>query len=310
LSRLRDRVPRGASIMMRLAADETTAKRLASILAETFDPMGVAASAFEVPGGWAVEAHFALEPDRKKFADLVHAVAGEDTAHAIRFEILQPKDWIAASLAGLTPVSVGRFVVHGAHDRAKVAPNRIGIEIEAALAFGTGHHGTTQGCLAAIERIAKTKKPKRILDIGTGTGVLAIAAARALRRAVVASDIDPSSVMIARSNAEANHAGGYVRAVRAAGVNAPTIRAARGYDLVFANILLPVLKNLARPVRLLSARRGSVILSGLLPEQANAALAVWRAQGFVLSRRDIVEGWATLTLTRPQRVRSQRNVEK
>jgi ribosomal protein L11 methyltransferase len=116
--------------------------------------------------------------------------------------------------------------------------------------------------------------------------------------------------MIARSNAEANHAGGYVRAVRAAGVNAPTIRAARGYDLVFANILLPVLKNLARPVRLLSARRGSVILSGLLPEQANAALAVWRAQGFVLSRRDIVEGWATLTLTRPQRVRSQRNVEK
>lgn len=296
--------------MMRVAADETTAKRLASIMTETFDPMGVAASAFEVPGGWAVEAHFALEPDREKVADLVHAAAGEATARAIHFEILEPKDWIAASLEGLAPVPVGRFVIHGAHDRAKVASNRIGIEIEAALAFGTGHHGTTQGCLAALERIAKIKKPKRILDIGTGTGVLAIAAARALHCTVVASDIDPPSVMIARANAEANRAGGYVRAVQAAGVNAPAIRTARGYDLVFANILLPVLQRLARPVRLLSARGGSVILSGLLPEQANAALTVWRAQGFMLWRRDIVEGWVTLTLTLPQRVRSQRNVGK
>jgi ribosomal protein L11 methyltransferase len=105
--------------------------------------------------------------------------------------------------------------------------------------------------------------------------------------------------MIARANVEANRAGGYVRVVWAAGVNAPALRDARGYDLVFANILLPVLQRLAHPVRLLSTRDATVILSGLLPEQANAALAVWRAQGFVLSRRDIVEGWATLTLTRP-----------
>jgi ribosomal protein L11 methyltransferase len=285
--------------MMRVAADETTAKRLASILAETFDPEAVAASAFEAPGGWAVEAHFAFEPDREKVMDLVRATAGEVTARAISFEILEPKDWIAASLEGLVPVPVGRFVVHGAHDRIKVVGNRIGIEIEAALAFGTGHHGTTQGCLAAIERIAKTKR-KRILDIGTGTGVLAIAAARAWHRAVVACDIDPLSVTIARANAEANRAGAYVRVVRAAGVNAPAIRAARRYDLVLANILLPVLQRLARPLRLLSARGGSVILSGLLPEQANAALAVWRAQGFTLSRRDLVDGWVTLTLRLPQ----------
>ncbi|HEY4863234.1 MAG TPA: 50S ribosomal protein L11 methyltransferase [Xanthobacteraceae bacterium] len=289
--------------MMRVAADEATAKRLASIIAETFDPEAVAASAFETPSGWAVEAHFAIEPDRAKVADLVRTTAGEATAGAIGFEILQPKDWIAASLEGLVPVPVGRFVVHGAHDRIKVAGNRIGIEIEAALAFGTGHHGTTQGCLAAIERIAKTKRPKRILDIGTGTGVLAIAAARAWHRAVIATDIDPLSVTIARANAEANRAGTYVRVVHAAGVNAPAIRAARRYDLVLANILLPILKDIARPVRRLSARGGSVILSGLLPEQANAVLAVWRAQGFVLSRRDIIEGWVTLTLARPQRSR-------
>jgi len=284
--------------MMFVAADEVIAKRLASILAETLDPEAVAASAFETPSGWAVEAHFACEPDREKVVDLVRATAGEVTARAISFEILQPKDWIAASLEGLAPVPVGRFVVHGAHDRVKVAPNRIGIEIEAALAFGTGHHGTTQGCLAALERVAKTKRPKRVLDIGTGTGVLSIAAAQAWHRAVVATDIDPLSVAIARANAEANRTGAYVRIVRAAGVNAPAVRGQR-YDLVFANILLPILKNLARPVWLLTARRGSVILSGLLLEQANAALAVWRAQGFVLSRRDIIEGWATLTLTRP-----------
>jgi ribosomal protein L11 methyltransferase len=259
----------------------------------------VAASAFESSGGWAIEAHFAVEPDQEKVADLVRATAGDATARAIRFEILQPKDWIAASLKGLAPVPVGRFVVHGAHDRVKVAPNRIGIEIEAALAFGTGHHGSTQGCLVALERIAKTTRPRHILDIGTGTGVLAIAAARVWHAAVVASDVDPLSVKIARANAEANRAGVYVRAVRAAGVNMPTIRAGRRYDLIFANILLPVLKDLARPVRLLSARRATIILSGLLPEQANAALAVWRAQGFVLRRRDIVEGWATLTLLRP-----------
>jgi ribosomal protein L11 methyltransferase len=285
--------------MMRVAADEATAKRLASILAETFDPLGVAASAFENRGGWAVEAHFALEPDQEKVAELVRAAAGEALVRAISFEILESKDWIAASLEGLTPVSVGRFVVHGAHDRAKVASNRIGIEIEAALAFGTGHHGTTQGCLAALDRIAKVKRPKRILDIGTGTGVLAIASARALRHCVVASDIDAPSVVVARANVGANRAGGYVRVVWAAGVNAPAIRDARGYDLIFANILLPALQCLARPVRLLSTRGTTVILSGLLPEQANAALAVWRAQGFLLSRRDIVEGWAILTLTRP-----------
>ena len=298
---------------MRVPADEATAKRLASILAETFESDS-AVSAFEAPAGWAAEAHFARTPDRERIADLVRAVAGEAMAQALRFEILAPKDWIAASLAGLAPVTVGRFVVHGAHDRVAVAANRIGIEIEAALAFGTGHHGTTQGCLAALARIAKVRKPKRILDVGTGTGVLAIAAGRTSRRLVIATEIDPASAAVARANAEANHVGAYVRVARAACVNAPAVRGRR-YDLVFANILLPVLQRLARPVRLHSARNGVVILSGLLPEQANAALAVWRAQGFALMQRDLVEGWATLTLVRkarakkksPDEVRGSRN---
>ena len=299
-----DPAPRGASYVMRVSADEATAKRLMSILAETFDP-DIAVSAFEVPADWAVEAHFARAPDRERMVDLVRAIAGDAAVRALRFEILAPKDWIAASLEGLAPVAVGRFVVHGAHDRVAVAPNRIGIEIEAALAFGTGHHGTTQGCLAAIERIAKMRRPKRILDIGAGTGVLAIAAARVWRRPVIASEIDPVSVVVAHANAGANRAGLYVRVLRAAGVNAPTIRGRR-YDLVLANILLPVLQRLARPARLVSARGAVVVLSGLLPEQAHAALAGWRAQGFVLLRRDLIEGWVTLTLGRPPAAKRNR----
>ncbi len=114
--------------------------------------------------------------------------------------------WPRAS-PGLPPVRVGRFVVHGAHDREKVGANQIGIEIEAALAFGTGHHGTTRGCLAAIERVGKVRRPRRVLDVGTGTGVLAIAAARAFRRPVVAGDFDPVAVATARANARMNRAG-------------------------------------------------------------------------------------------------------
>jgi ribosomal protein L11 methyltransferase len=279
--------------------DEKAARRIADLLTEGLGEGEAAVAAFEGPTGrWDITVHFADTPDQDTIRELVRLAAGENAAQAVQFDTVEPKDWVKATLDALVPVHAGRFVVHGAHDRAKVAANRLGIEIEAALAFGTGHHGTTQGCLAAIERIAKTKRPKRILDIGTGTGVLAIAAARIWRRDVIACDIDPQSVTVARANTEANRAGAYVRVVQAAGINATAIRGRR-FDLVLANILLPVLKDLARPVRRFSARSATVVLSGLLPEQANAVLAVWRAQGFVLLRRDIVEDWVTLTLARP-----------
>ena len=138
---------------------------------------------------------------------LVALAAGAEAANALVFETVTAKDWVKAGLDGLPPVDAGRFVVHGAHDRTAVAANRIGIEIEAALAFGTGHHGTTRGCLLALDGIVKARRPRNILDIGTGTGVLAIAAARALRRPVLASDIDPEAVGIARANARRNRAG-------------------------------------------------------------------------------------------------------
>lgn len=287
-----------STFFARLSADAEAAKRVAALLAESLDAYGAAVAAIEGEPSWTVEAYFVREPDRGKVTELVRVAAGDEAAAAIEFGTLEPKDWTAASRAALVPVRVGRFVLHGGHDRAAVAANEIGIEIEAALAFGTGHHGTTQGCLRAIERVARRQRSRRILDIGTGTGVLAIAAARVFRRRVVACDIDPVAVATARANARANRAGAFVRIVHADGTNAAAIRAGAPYDLVLANIVLGPLKLLAKPVARLLAPRAKVVLSGLLPEQANAALAAWRAVGLKLTRRDTLEGWVTLTLSR------------
>jgi ribosomal protein L11 methyltransferase len=295
---------------MRFAADETTARRVSEILFEQLDPEEAAVAAFEGDGkgdaSWLVEVHLSHEPDKARFTELVREACADGRTPEISFEAVVEADWVAASLAGLAPVRVGRFVVHGAHDRAKVKPNQIGIEIEAALAFGTGHHGTTQGCLAAIDRAIKTHPPRRMVDLGTGTGVLAIAAARALKRRVVAGEIDPLAVAATIANARANRAGNFVHAVRADGVRHAAIRAGAPYDFVLANILLGPLKRLARPVRGLLAPGATVVLSGLMPEQANAALAAWGGQGLVLRRRQTIDNWVTLTLQRPSRPRRTR----
>jgi ribosomal protein L11 methyltransferase len=281
--------------IVRLATDEASAKRIADLFAETFDFQEAVAAAFETPDGWSAEIHFAREPDRAGVVELLRA-AGAEIENTV-FETVAKKDWVALSLEGLKPVRVGPFVVHGAHDREKVAANQIGIEIEAALAFGTGHHGTTQGCLAAVEELARKRRPKRTLDLGTGTGVLAIAAVRRFRKPVIASDLDPVAVKTARENALVNRAGNFIRLTKAAGMNAPLIRGRR-YDFVLANILLPTLKQLAKPVRPLLAPGATVVLSGLLAAQAGAAASIWRAQGLKLVSRRTIEGWTTLTLRR------------
>jgi ribosomal protein L11 methyltransferase len=296
------------TFVMRFAADEATARRVSETLFEQLDPEEAAVAAFEGDGrgdaSWRVEVHLSHDPDKAQLTALVRDACADGRTPEISFEPVVEADWVAASLAGLAPVRVGRFVVHGSHDRAKVKPNQIGIEIEAALAFGTGHHGTTQGCLAAIDRAIKVRPPRRVLDLGTGTGVLAIAAARALKRRVIAGEIDPLAVAATIGNARANSAGNFVRAVRADGVRHATIRAGAPYDFVLANILLGPLKRLARPVRGLLAPGATVVLSGLMPEQANAALAAW--SGLVLRRRQVIDNWVTLTLRRASRPRRTR----
>ncbi|MCC6946579.1 MAG: 50S ribosomal protein L11 methyltransferase [Bradyrhizobiaceae bacterium] len=287
-----------ATHVMRFATSEREARRISDLLFEQLDPSQAAVSTFEGEKGWLVEVHFASAPDQACMTALVREASGGETPE-IAFERVAVTDWVAASLAGLRPVQVGRFVIHGAHDRARVRPNQIGIEIEAALAFGTGHHGTTQGCLAAIDRASRIKRPRRVLDLGSGTGVLAIAAARTFRRLVVAGEIDPWAVLATRVNARANRAGACVRAVHADGVRHPQVRAGAPYDFVLANILLAPLKRLARPVRALLAPGATVVLSGLNPEHANAAIAAWCGQGLVLRRQRRIDNWVTLTFVRP-----------
>ncbi len=322
------------TVVARLSADASTARRLLDALAENLDDTQAVVSAFEEAGRWSVALHFREPPNETAVRALVALAAGAEAANELAFERIAAKDWVKASLAGLPAVPAGRFFVHGAHDRARVPANRIGIEIEAALAFGTGHHGTTLGCLLALDAILRNKRrrpltrkpPLRlhleaqralhfrpgfkmrrargdpsVLDVGTGSGVLAIAAARALPARVLASDIDPRAVRAARDNAHRNRAGARIQAIHAAGLCDRRFRARAPFDLVFANILLEPIRSFATPLGRLVAPCARVVLSGLLLAQGQSALARYTAQGFILERRIQIGGWVTLVLRRRAR---------
>lgn len=276
---------------------ENAAKRVVDILTEVFAEGDAAIAAFEGPGGrWDVTMHFAAAPDRALVHELVSNAAGAKVAENIAFDIVEAKDWVKATLADLAPVPAGRFVVHGHHDRARVPSNKIGIEIEAALAFGTGHHGTTRGCLLLLDHVLKAWRPQRVLDLGTGTGVLAIAAAKALQENVLASDIDPVSVRVAQENARLNGSGHLVQAIPATGFSAPQFAQAGPFDLVLANILANPLRQLATPMARHLAPSALVILSGLLTPQAASVIAAYRARGLVPVRHLRIGDWSSLLL--------------
>ncbi len=214
----------------------------------------------------------------------------------VSVETLADADWLAMALSGLPPVRAGRFFIFGVHDRGRTPVNAVNLRIEAGAAFGTGHHGTTVGCLLAYDRLLRAQKFARVLDVGTGTGVLAIAAARTGSRRVAGSDIDPVSVRIARENAGLNRA--KARFVHAAGLTHPALRAVRPADLVFANILARPLMNLAHDIGGALRPGGLVILSGLLRSQERAVRAAYLAKGFILVRRLHRDAWATLVMRR------------
>jgi ribosomal protein L11 methyltransferase len=276
--------------------DESTAKRVVDVLSETFFEDHAAFAAFERPDGrWDVTVHFAEAPDQELLRELVGRVR-QNVASTLVFDTVEAKDWVKASLDDLVPVAAGRFIVHGQHDRERVPPNRLGIEIEAALAFGTGHHGTTRGCLLLLDHVLKAYQPRRVLDLGTGTGVLGIAAAKALHRPVLASDIDPPSVLVAEENARLNGAGHLVDVIQATGFAAPRFAKDGPFDLVLANILANPLRQLAGPMTQHLASSAQVILSGLLTHQAPAVIAAYRARGLVPLRHLKIEGWSSLLL--------------
>jgi ribosomal protein L11 methyltransferase len=298
--------PNDATHIMRLTCNEAEARAVADLIVETFDPAQTAASAFEKEpsasqsaGQWIVEVYFGVEPDKPAIRDLVTVAAGREIAQAITFDHIERIDWISASLAGFDPVRAGHFLVIGSHARQAVRPNDTVIEIEAALAFGTGHHGTTMGCLLALDRLARLNRPRRILDVGTGSGILAIAAAKRWKRRVAAGDLDPTAVATARSNAIRNGAGPFVRPVKASGTKNPALRGT--YDLIMANILAAPLKRLAPELARAAPPGASLVLSGLLARDVAGVVAVYREHGFELRRRDLREDWATLTFRRHRR---------
>jgi ribosomal protein L11 methyltransferase len=290
--------PNGASHVLRLTCDERRARAVADIIVETFDPTETAAAAFEEDNGayWAVEIYFAAAPDEESIRDLIAAVSDVETGQKAQFSQIAKQDWVQNALSGLKPVRAGRILVHGAHDRAHRRANDIGVEIEAALAFGTGHHGTTLGCLRALDQILKRRRPRHILDVGTGTGVLAIAAARLLRQTVASGDIDLVAVDTARVNAQRNGARAFVRPVLAAGLRHPSLIGQ--YDLIFANILAKPLRLLAPAIAQAASFDAELVLSGLLGRDVAGVLAAYRAQNFFLAQRSDIDGWATLRLSR------------
>jgi len=248
---------------------------------------------------WRVEAIYADEPASTEIDDALQR-AGLDNA-GLTIAAIAQKDWVRESLAGLAPVVAGRLFVHGNHDRHLRPPGSINIEIDAGLAFGTGHHNTTRGCLVALQKVLKAHKPKNCLDLGCGSGVLAIAACKLTGITAIASDIDEDAVTVTRDNARINGTVHLMRCVTAAGLDHPAITAHSPYDLILANILARPLVSLAPAIARALSADGRLILSGLTSDQVRMVRAAYLAHGLSVTDTLLDENWATLTLAQKQR---------
>ncbi|MEL6600006.1 MAG: 50S ribosomal protein L11 methyltransferase [Pseudomonadota bacterium] len=265
---------------------------------ESLDPAPNAVAVLQVEDGsglWEVGGYFIEKPDEIGLA-LLQTMQG---AAPFAVSKLDDIDWVAQVRRELSPVQAGRFVVHGSHDRGAAPFNMIPLEIDAAMAFGTGHHGTTQGCLIAFDALIKQGfVPRNVADIGTGTGVLAMAAHKAMRSPAIAADIDPVAVETAAANLRWNGCHGAVGNVTAAGFRAARLRQRAPYDLVFANILANPLKRLAPEMAAHTVSGSVLILSGILTTQARGVEAVYRGWGFRRMDQRVIGPWTTLTLHR------------
>lgn len=265
---------------------------------EALEPEPYGVGVFEVEDGsgtWEVGGYFTEAPDEVALA-LLAAMHG---AGEFVVSELPEIDWVAHVRRELSPVEAGRFFVFGSHDAGRVPEGRIPLLIEAAMAFGTGHHGTTLGCLRALDRlIDEGVRPKSVADIGCGTAVLAMAAARVFEADIIASDIDEVAVEVAVSNLAANGLAERVRCVEAAGFHHPDLAGEAVFDLVFANILMGPLISLAPDMARAMRPGGHLILSGILNEQADEVQAVYVEAGFNPVQREEIVDWTTLMLAR------------
>ena len=270
----------------------------ADLLGELAAPTALAVTLFERgPASFLVEAYYETEPSLGAVVDALSALRNGLGEPAL--EAVPDQNWVALSQASLPPIAAGRFLVHGSHDRSRVGARRTSIEIEAGEAFGTGHNATTALCLEAVDRLTRRRRFARVLDLGCGSGVLAIAAARILPCArVLAVDNDPVATDIARANARLNGVGGRVRVLDASGFAHPLLRPPGVFDLVLANLLPSPLIALAPAMRRALRPGGVAVLSGLLDHQGREVAAHYRAAGFSLLTRSRRAGWTVLTLMR------------
>ncbi|ESW61591.1 MAG: ribosomal L11 methyltransferase [Rhodobacter sp. CACIA14H1] len=277
---------------------EEAAVALANAI-ERMEPEPTGVGVFEIEddsGLWEVGAYFLEKPDMVMLEVIALAFGAKPFALSELPEI----DWVAKVRRELSPVEAGRFFVYGSHDADKVPAGRVALQIEATVAFGTGHHGTTLGCLRAFDRLFDAEfRPAKVADIGCGTAVLAMAAAAVLPDAtVIASDIDEVAVEVAVANVGINGLAGRVECLEAAGFGHARLAEAGPFDLVFANILKGPLIELAPDMAAHVAKGGLAILSGLLVVQAEAVTAAYVAAGFTPEGREDIGEWSTLVLRR------------
>jgi ribosomal protein L11 methyltransferase len=280
--------------------DRDSAHTVAGALDNLIEPAPEALSIFERDDrtGWLIEAYYSTPPEPTDLAVTLAAVTGLDIP-PFTLSSVPDLNWVALSQAALPPVRAGRFTIHGSHDRSRIAQGPHAIQIDAGEAFGTAHHATTFGCLAALDAITRNRRFHNVLDLGTGSGVLAIAVLRLMPHArILASDLDATSVSVARANCRSNRAAARIRALCAVGLDHSHIRSAGRFDLLIANILAGPLHVLAPQLRRAVAAQGVLILSGILNMQAPALIARYTSLGFRLARHDRLAGWSTLTLQR------------
>ncbi len=261
------------------------------------DDLALTASAHEdeETGLWVFEAGCDSPAQIAPFAEVAQQAIGREIEFSV--EPLDPEvNWVAKSLEGLAPVIAGGFYVYGSHESGPVPAGLTPMKIDAAQAFGTGHHETTTGCLEAINILLKRTRPRRMIDVGTGTGVLAIALAKRTRMPVIASDIDPISVTTTQENAEQNGVGKLIIAVEATGLTHPTITQNGPFDLIVANILAGPLMALAPAVGRAAQKGATIILSGILEHQARGVINAYQRQGMTLRQKLQRKDWTTLML--------------
>lgn len=274
---------------------------------ELLETRSVAVSAFEIDGGarWSIEGFAGAEPDRvaiTKELGRVLAACGVEEEAKVSFDLVPPRDWLAENLASFPPLKLGRYFIHGSHVETAPPPGSISIHLDPGTAFGSGEHATTAGCLTVLDSLAKGRRVRRALDMGCGSGILAIAMAKTWRRPVVAADIDPESARVSRINARRNGVGRLVRAVCGPGYRSPQVRRGGPYDLIVANILarplIAMAGDLARHLRPPQQGGGIAVLSGLLERDARWVAAAHEARGLRLRGMLVRDGWATLVLMR------------